>query len=269
MRLGGPRCWVALTAIAVFLGSCGTQPPYLPAAGPTPTSTEPAEVRPSPTPTRSHPAPTPEPTAVERHRRLPSSALQLGSGGYWVRRLQKGLSVATYDPGPADGRFGYMTLHAVLAFQKVNALERDGIVTPAILRQILRGTHPSVEPLELSTYVDVDIGRQVLFEVREGLVTHTLPISTGSGQLYESEAGVAVAQTPRGLFEIIRKIPGWHVSYLGEMYYPSYFLNGWAIHGSESVPAYPASHGCVRIPMHSTLGFYERNPIGTPVYVHD
>ena len=29
-----------------------------------------------------------------------------------------------------------------------------------------------------------------------------------------------------------------------------YFNGGIAVHGSGSVPATPASHGCVRIPMH-------------------
>ena len=33
------------------------------------------------------------------------------------------------------------------------------------------------------------------------------------------------------------------------LWYPLYFLRGFAIHGYPSVPAYPASHGCVRVPM--------------------
>ncbi|MFN2595070.1 MAG: hypothetical protein ABR579_09310 [Actinomycetota bacterium] len=41
------------------------------------------------------------------------------------------------------------------------------------------------------------------------------------------------------------------------------------MHGEPEVPPYPVSHGCVRIPMYVTKGFYYRNPIGTPVYVHD
>ena len=51
------------------------------------------------------------------------------------------------------------------------------------------------------------------------------------------------------------------------MYYPSYFVGGYAIHGSPSVPRYPVSHGCIRIPMWAAIGFYQRNPIGTPVFV--
>jgi lipoprotein-anchoring transpeptidase ErfK/SrfK len=51
------------------------------------------------------------------------------------------------------------------------------------------------------------------------------------------------------------------------MYYPSYFSGGYAIHGSPSVPAGPVSHGCVRIPMSAAIGFFQRNPVGTPVTV--
>jgi lipoprotein-anchoring transpeptidase ErfK/SrfK len=118
-------------------------------------------------------------------------------------------------------------------------------------------------------YLDVDITRQVLFEVRDGELFQTIPISTGNGAYYSSRGTTAIASTPRGDFEIYNKIPGWRISHLGALYYPSYFSGGYAIHGSTSVPPYPASHGCVRIPMHVAVGFYERNDYGTPVYVHD
>ena len=53
------------------------------------------------------------------------------------------------------------------------------------------------------------------------------------------------------------------------MYHPSYFSSGYAVHGSESVPAYPASHGCVRIPMFAAKEFSRMAPVGTLVIVHD
>lgn len=31
------------------------------------------------------------------------------------------------------------------------------------------------------------------------------------------------------------------------MYRPGFYDRGWAIHGSSSIPPYPASHGCSRI----------------------
>jgi lipoprotein-anchoring transpeptidase ErfK/SrfK len=52
------------------------------------------------------------------------------------------------------------------------------------------------------------------------------------------------------------------------LYYPSYIVGGIAIHGSKSVPAYPASHGCIRIPMYAAKDFSDMTPIGVPVIVH-
>jgi lipoprotein-anchoring transpeptidase ErfK/SrfK len=175
----------------------------------------------------------------------------------------------TYEPGPIDGRFGPKTLQSVYAFEKVEGLKRDGAVDRRQMRLILRASPPAAPQRNTDEFVDVDVGRQVLLEVKERQVVHTLPISTGNGQYYYSASGPAIAHTPRGDFQIHSKIEGWRIGYLGAMYYPSYFYNGYAIHGSSSVPPYPASHGCIRIPMHSAVGFFERNPIETLVFVHD
>jgi lipoprotein-anchoring transpeptidase ErfK/SrfK len=56
--------------------------------------------------------------------------------------------------------------------------------------------------------------------------------------------------TPPGLFRFERRIKGWRTSKLGKLYNPVYFNEGIAVHGEPSVPNVPASHGCVRLPMH-------------------
>ncbi|MDP8987655.1 MAG: L,D-transpeptidase family protein, partial [Actinomycetota bacterium] len=59
-------------------------------------------------------------------------------------------------------------------------------------------------------------------------------------------------------------------SRLGKLYNPVYFTgSGIAIHGSTSVPTYPASHGCVRIPMHIAEYFPSLVQKGDAVYVLD
>src|SRR5205823_6234288 len=58
-----------------------------------------------------------------------------------------------------------------------------------------------------------------------------------------------------------------HKSKLGVLYNPLFFNGGIAIHGEPAVPTYPASHGCVRIPMSDSLWFYNTVTKGTPVYV--
>ena len=77
------------------------------------------------------------------------------------------------------------------------------------------------------------------------------------------------AHTPRGTFSIYRKIDGIRVSKLGELYRPSYFYKGWAIHGNGSVPTYPASHGCVRITNHAADLLFSTLAVGTKVVVYD
>jgi peptidoglycan/xylan/chitin deacetylase (PgdA/CDA1 family) len=195
--------------------------------------------------------------------------LVAGDEGPRVRRLQKQLTQATFPAGAPDGVFGSGTLQAVLAFEKLYGLERDGIVDPVQMGRIVTATAPNAPKRKRRNFIEVDIERQILFEVKDGKVINTLPVSTANGEYYRSQSGsLAIASTPRGEFEIERKIPGWRQSYLGTLYKPMYFRGGYAIHGSPSVPAYPASHGCIRIPMHVADDFYERNSIGVPVYVN-
>jgi lipoprotein-anchoring transpeptidase ErfK/SrfK len=52
------------------------------------------------------------------------------------------------------------------------------------------------------------------------------------------------------------------------MYSPSYIMPHIAIHGSKSVPSYPASHGCVRTPVWLTDDLYRELPMGFPVDVY-
>jgi lipoprotein-anchoring transpeptidase ErfK/SrfK len=79
------------------------------------------------------------------------------------------------------------------------------------------------------------------------------------------------AVTPVGTFRVNRERPdGWWVGDLGQIYRPKYFIGGVAIHGSLSVPAYPASHGCVRVSVAAMDMIWEQEilPRGTTVVVH-
>lgn len=195
--------------------------------------------------------------------------LRSGSSGGDVFYLQKRLNRTSYPAGAADGGFGYATLQAVYAFEKTKRLARDGVVTPAQMTQIAMSPAPRAPRKKPGTYVDIDISRQVLFEVRKGKVRHTLPISSGNEEYYTVDGQTYKAHTPRGDFVVERKIAGKRVSRLGTLWWPSYFVGGYAVHGSDSVPTYPASHGCVRIPRYVERKFFYRNPVGTPLFVHN
>ena len=46
------------------------------------------------------------------------------------------------------------------------------------------------------------------------------------------------------------------------------FHGNFAIHGYYSVPTYPASHGCVRVPVPNALQIYNWIDIGDPIFVY-
>jgi lipoprotein-anchoring transpeptidase ErfK/SrfK len=63
---------------------------------------------------------------------------------------------------------------------------------------------------------------------------------------------------------VYRKVNGWD----WVLYYPSYFLRGFAVHGYVDVPTYPASHGCVRIPIWVSQRIYGLIPYGSRIVIH-
>jgi lipoprotein-anchoring transpeptidase ErfK/SrfK len=108
-------------------------------------------------------------------------------------------------------------------------------------------------------HVEVWLDRQVVLLVDDGGRVRTI-ISASSG--------AAGHDTPAGTFSVSRKeLRSWSVPYSVWMPWASYFTGGIALHESASVPAYPASHGCVRLPAGFARQVYDFAPIGTPVIV--
>jgi peptidoglycan hydrolase-like protein with peptidoglycan-binding domain len=182
--------------------------------------------------------------------------------------MERKLADLKYDTGKVDGVFDAATGHAVMAFQKVNGLERTAKATPADLAAIAGGGEAAPMMADGGgNRIEIDLKRQVLQLFKGGALVRVLSVSTGNGKRYCVEGECDVAVTPGGSFKVNRKIRGLRVSRLGELYNPLYFNGGIAMHGSASVPGYPASHGCVRVPMNSSLWLFDNVPSGTPVYV--
>jgi hypothetical protein len=118
-----------------------------------------------------------------------------------------------------------------------------------------------------ATRIEIDVERQVMFHWVNGSLARILPVSTGNNERYCVDGECDTAVTPGGSFRIGRKAAGLEVAPLGELWWPMYFNGGIAIHGSPSVPAYPASHGCIRIPMYSAPTFFGEVSAGTRVHV--
>lgn len=184
--------------------------------------------------------------------------LRQGSRGSAVTYLQRRLTALHYDVGPIDGIFGYSTHHGVLAFQKVNGLVRDGIVGPQTWGALARPLTPAPKYWHSGYSVEVNLTKQVLYLARQGSVVRILDASSGK----------ASTPTPRGNFTVQRRIDGWRQSSLGLLWRPNYFYYGYAVHGSTSVPTYPASHGCVRVTVPAMNRLWSIIGIGTPVHIY-
>lgn len=220
---------------------------------------------PSAPPSTSTP-PTEHPTTTV----APADLLKLGSKGPKVTALQNRLAALGYRPGVADGVYGASTASAVLAFQKHEGLGRDGVAGPQLEAAL---SHPSGAGPRSglpASRIEVDIARQIAFVILGSQPVITLNVSTGNGQTYKDpRGGTDVAYTPVGSFTVLRKIVGDEVAPLGTLHSPMYFYKGWAIHGAASVPAYPASHGCVRISNADADWLFPLVPIGTVVVLYD
>ena len=196
-------------------------------------------------------------------RRLDASLrpplLAYGASSPAVARLLRGLASLHYAVPRIQSSFDGDVLESVYAFQKVQRLPRTGAAGPAVWARL---EHPFVprpryqRPLD---HIEVDKTRQVLFLVRGGEISLISPVST---------AGIAGYYTPVGRFAISRKVPGYDPSPLGVLYKPMYFTGGYAIHGNPSVPPYPASHGCVRVPNFVIERLFRSEPYGETVYVY-
>lgn len=200
----------------------------------------------------------------------PPAPVQLvrGAQGPDVLRLQERLVQLHYDPGTVDGRYGAETALAVMAFQKVSGLPRTGVADAATLVALDGATDPApLVPTGAPTRVEVDMARQVLLVWSDGQLVKILPVSTGNGKRYCENGNCGVAVTPLGEFRAERRIAGQHRSPLGVLYNPVYFHKGFAIHGSPSIPPSPASHGCVRVPIHSSRWIYDHVANGTPIHL--
>ena len=219
-------------------------PPTTPAMTPVPTTATPTTSVPGPAPTQtpSEPAtPTPTPTLTPK----PRTSLQYGDRGDQVLAVQQRLSELGYWLGKPDGHFGGLTQQAVFALQKAAGISRDGIVGPQTKAALQAGTRPGARVG--GTGVEIDLSRQLLLIVRDGSVVRILNTSTGNGEPYVSGGTQKTARTPTGTFRVYRMVDALEEAELGQLYRPAYYDRGFAVHGSPSIPPWPASHGCARV----------------------
>ena len=192
--------------------------------------------------------------------------LAFGDRGAAVATLNEGLTRAGFHADEGDV-FGKKTRHAVYAFQKLHDLATTGTFT-AFMWDLLTGP-PDLPERPEANRIEIDLGRQVLYVVEDQQVVLIVPVSSGSGNPYVGSNGRRqIASTPEGVFRFQRRIRGLRQAPLGTLYNPYYFLGGIALHGSPSVPNYPASHGCVRVTMWDMDLLLNYLEVGQTIYVY-
>ena len=88
-----------------------------------------------------------------------------------------------------------------------------------------------------------------------------LALADGSNvvAIYPISSGKPSTPTILGNFRVYSKVPG----YLPDgMYFSNFFISGYAIHGYNPAPDYPASHGCMRVPIQDAISIYNWLAIG-------
>jgi lipoprotein-anchoring transpeptidase ErfK/SrfK len=189
---------------------------------------------------------------------IDAAALAPGSHGAAVSGLKRRLASLTYYQADLSPTWSEQTSDAVLAFQKTEGLPRTSVADRTTLARLATAGVPKARYGGKGLHIEIDKARQILQLVRNGTVTGTLHVSSG-----------ATGNTPVGRWDVLWKAPS-TTTWLGPaiLFRTMTFHGGFAIHGFSPVPAYPASHGCVREPMWVADWTYEQTPVGTPVDVY-
>jgi peptidoglycan hydrolase-like protein with peptidoglycan-binding domain len=169
--------------------------------------------------------------------------------------LQRRLHRLGYVTG-AKGHFDARTARAVLTFRKVTGMARTTEASIDVMRRIALGKGEfKIRRPDHGRHAEADLTRQVLALIEGGKVRRIYPISSGKPS----------TPTVLGSFRVYSKTPGTNAKGMVDS---AYFIRGYATHGYPSVPIYPASHGCLRLPIPDARTVFNWMRIGTPVDVY-
>jgi hypothetical protein len=182
-------------------------------------------------------------------------AVSFGSTGRFVVLLQQRLAAlhfyipqtGVYDAGTGWALDAY---HRLLHWGTYQTLDRNTVIW------LLNGW--GAFPVRYrgdGRHAEGNLGLQLLALIDHGHVQSIYPISSGKPS----------TPTVLGRFHVYRKSPG----YLPDgMYFSSFFYTGYAIHGYNPAPDYPASHGCMRVPIPDAISIYDWLGMGDGVDVY-
>ncbi|MFL5834052.1 MAG: L,D-transpeptidase [Solirubrobacterales bacterium] len=193
-------------------------------------------------------------STVRKSWKVSFPSLHQGQCGDVVVGFKKGMRKMGYIAN--DGRcFGGKTGRGVLAYRKVNGMSRSMRAGAGLVKKVFAGKggyevrHPGA-----GEHVEAPLSKQVLVFTKGDKPFAIYPISSGKSS----------TPTVTGHYEFIRQEPGYNSH---GMYYSFYFYGGYAVHGYESVPDYPASHGCLRTFIADQPEIYNRIFFGEDIFI--
>lgn len=193
-------------------------------------------------------------STVRKHWGVSFPALRKGQCGPVVKGFRKALNEMAFVPARSRCFNGKME-RAVLAYRKLNQLGRSARAGSRIVKKVYsRKGRYGVRRPGLGDHVEAPLSRQVIVFAKGKKPYAIFPIASGA----------PVTPTILGTYSFYWKDPGYNAK---GMYYSSYFIRGYAIHGYQSVPNYPASHGCLRTFIADQPRIYELTKIGQPIYL--
>jgi hypothetical protein len=193
-------------------------------------------------------------TTARKSWRVSFPALHRGQCGDVVVAFKKAMRGMGYISN--HGRcFAGKTARGVLAYRKVNGMARSSRAGSGLVKRAFAGLGEyRVRHPDAGEHVEVPLSKQVLVFARGDKPFAVYPVSSGKSS----------TPTVTGHFHFIRQEPGYNAE---GMYYSFYFYGGYAVHGYNSVPDYPASHGCVRTFIADQPEIYERINFGESIFI--
>jgi hypothetical protein len=191
---------------------------------------------------------------VRKSWRVAFPALHQGQCGEVVIGFKKVMRKMGYIAN--SGRcFGGKTARGVLAYRKVNGMTRSSRAGKGLVKRAFggKGEYKVLHP-DAGEHLEAPLSKQVLVFAKGDKPFAVYPVSSGKSS----------TPTVTGHFSFIRQEPGYNSH---GMYYSFYFYGGYAVHGYESVPDYPASHGCIRTFIADQPEIYERINFGESIFV--
>jgi hypothetical protein len=193
-------------------------------------------------------------STVRKSWKVSFPALHEGQCGDVVVGFKKAMRAMGYIAN--DGRcFGGKTARGVLAYRKINGMTRSMRAGKGLVKRAFAGKgeyrvrHPGA-----GEHLEAPLSRQVLVFAKGDEPFAIYPVSSGKSS----------TPTVTGHFTFIRQEPGYNSH---GMYYSFYFYGGYAVHGYESVPDYPASHGCIRTFIADQPEIYNRIDFGEDIFI--